>query len=407
MYPSEPPFEQAAGRDPGRWQPETDTDGYDRHIPESGSGSRAVPAATEHTRILPAIGTPGRDPQYPGPVSPAVPMSGGPYHTDAGAGYAATTQISYGAGGYSSGDHGAIGGDYGAGHSADAYGAGHSDYGAGHSADAYGAGHHAAAPRAAGTRTDGTGYGSGVTYGTGGGAGTGRGRSASRGRDTGLRGAVPADLRISLGGALAAGGGLLTLLFSFGPFVRYDNVGAVQRLAGKKIPLAFSAWSAETLLAPLTWLAVLAALALVGLAVLRLLTSEDREFLGFRVGQVQVGLALFSFLILVGYALSPKSLVFGSALNDAVTTRFAAGDVSLAWGGSLMVIGSLVAVVGAFLDHLGIGPTVWPPPEKPSGYQPRRGPDPEGYRRDPAASGYAQPGGYPGPYQQRSDNYRT
>jgi hypothetical protein len=198
----------------------------------------------------------------------------------------------------------------------------------------------------------------------------------------------------------------MTLLFSFGPLVRYDNVGAVQRLAGKKIPLTFSAWSAETSLAPLTWLAALAALALVGLVVLKMMTSDEQEFLGFQAGQVRVGLSVFSFLIFAGYALSEKNLVFGSALNDAVAARFAAGDVSLAWGGHMMVIGSLVAVVGAFLDHLGVGPTVWPPPANSTGYQPRRGPDPRGYRHEPPAAGYPQQGGYPGPYQQHSSNYR-
>jgi hypothetical protein len=198
---------------------------------------------------------------------------------------------------------------------------------------------------------------------------------------------------------------LLTLLFSFGPFVRYDNAGAVQRLAGQKIPLTFSAWSAETSLAPLTWLAGLAALALIGLVVLAVMTSDEREFLGFQARQIRVVLSLFSFLIFTGYALSGKNLVFGSTLNDAVASRFAAGDVSLAWGGHMIVIGSLIAVVGTFLDYLGIGPAVWPPPAKPTGYQPRRGPDPRGYRYEPPAAGYTQQGGYPGPYQQQGGNY--
>lgn len=359
MYPSQPsPFEHDAGSGRhGRWQP-TDTDGYDPYLPEPVSGSRAAPAAAEHTRVFPAVGTPGRDPDYPGPVSPAASSQGEPWQgepwqgepsADAGTpGYAAaTTQISYAA----------------------------------------------------------TGHGRGVTYGGGGRSGTGRSRSASRGRGTGSRSTASSDLRVGLGSALAGAGGLLTLLFSFGPFVRYDNAGAVQRLAGQKIPLTFSAWSAQTSLAPLTWLAGLAVLALVGLVVLGVMTSDEREFLGFRAGQVRVVLSLFSFLIFAGYALSEKDLVFGSTLNDAVASRFAAGDVSLAWGGHMMVLCSLVAVVGAFLDYLGIGPTVWPPPAKPTGYQPHRGPDPRGYRYEPPAAGYTQQGGYPGPYQQQSGNY--
>ncbi len=358
MYPSQPsPFEQDAGSGRhGRWQP-TDTDGYDPHLPEPVSGSRAAPAAGERTRIFPAIGTPGRDPDYPGPVSPAAssqstwqgePWQGEPNSGAGNPGYAAaTTQISYSAAGYDRG----------------------------------------------------------VTYGGAGRSGTGRSRSGSRARGAGSRSTASSDLQVGLGSALAAGGGLLTLLFSFGPFVRYDNAGAVQRLAGQKIPLTFSAWSAETSLAPLTWLAGLAALALVGLVVLGVMTSDEQEFLGFRAGQVRVVLSLFSFLIFTGYALSGKGLVFGSTLNEAVASRFAAGDVSLAWGGHMIVISSLVAVVGTFLDYLGIGPTVWPPTPKPTGYQPRRGPDPRGYQYEPPAPGYTQQASYPGPYQQRSGSY--
>jgi hypothetical protein len=230
-----------------------------------------------------------------------------------------------------------------------------------------------------------------------------RSRSAARRSGSVSGRSDPTGLRVSLGAALTAGGGLVVVLCSLGPFIRYDNVGGVQRLAGKEVPLSFSAWSGETFLAPLTWWPILASLALVALVALRLSgLSEDREFLGFRPGQLQVMLSLLSFLVLLGYAFSGKSLVFGSELHDAVTAKFGAGDISIGWGGHLMLLGSLTAAVGAFLDHLGIGPTVWPQSTGSSGYQPRPGQNLPGY-------GYQQPAGYPphqpASYQQRSGHY--
>jgi hypothetical protein len=130
---------------------------------------------------------------------------------------------------------------------------------------------------------------------------------------------------------------------------------------------------------------------------------EDREFLGFRASQLQVVLGSLGFLILVGYAFSSKSLVFGSQVQDAVTGKLLAGDISLAWGGYLMLIGSLAAVVGAFLDHLGVGPAIWPAPAKPSGSRPRRGYDRPGYRYEPPAGSY--PTHQPASYDQRSNHY--
>ena len=198
---------------------------------------------------------------------------------------------------------------------------------------------------------------------------------------------------IKLGTILVAAGALLMFLFSFAPFVQYADQALVRDLKKENLPTWFSAWGLETFMAPLSWWVPLSALALVALAVLRFWIPRDREFVGFRTSQVQVGLALFGFLILVGYALSAKTLIFGSELQDEISLFAEPFDsgMTFAWGGVLMLLASIVAVTGAVLDHLDIGPVVWPLPQRPT--QP-------GY---PAAGGY-QPG-YPQQYPQGQPGY--
>lgn len=210
------------------------------------------------------------------------------------------------------------------------------------------------------------------------------------------------DLKVTLGNALTGGGGLLIFLFSFAPFVRYDNPQLLARIAKRDdLPEWFSAWSRETLLAPLSWWAVFAGLCLVGIVGLRLKgTPADREVAGFRLGQIEVMLSLFAGLILLGYALAAKSVVFGTGLLEADGLgKFLDVEMSFGWGGYFMTMGALAAVAGAFLDHRGVGPTVWPRPTAPQSY-----PAPQGYQSGAPQYGMPQPGHPPagpaGPYQQ-------
>jgi uncharacterized membrane protein len=150
---------------------------------------------------------------------------------------------------------------------------------------------------------------------------------------------------LTLGDVLVGGGGLLIVLFSFAPFVSSeDNSFGVDD--------SWSAWAAEVFMAPLTWWVIFAGLLLIALAVSRMFWPPQREFFGFRPTHLQVGLSLFAFFVLLGYALSDKG-----------------GFLEFGWGGVIMLLGSIVAVAGAVLNHLGIGPTLLPQgPKAPAGY---------------------------------------
>jgi len=170
-------------------------------------------------------------------------------------------------------------------------------------------------------------------------------------------------LPLNLGDGLIAFGSLLVFAFSFAPFVEYDNDDMISSLERSGLPTWFSAWSTETFMAPLTWFVVLAGLAAIGLVAARLAVPRDREFIGFRIGHLLVGIAVFNFVVLFGYAVSSKSAVFGHDLAVQYGSRDFA--MALGWGGYLMVFGGLVAAVGAILSHLEIGPILYPPPPKP------------------------------------------
>ncbi len=209
----------------------------------------------------------------------------------------------------------------------------------------------------------------------------------------------------SLGEALVAGGAALIFLFSFAPFVTYINPEMIAGLQEENLPTWFSAWGLETFMAPLSWWVVIAALGMGALLGLRFVVAKDREFVGFRLSQLQVGLSFFAVLVLLGYALSAKTLVFGSEFQEEVIDIFdnqgMGADLAFGWGGVLMLLGALVAGVGAVLDHLNVGPTVWPPQPKPA--PPYPGAAPQGYGHPQA--GYpppapGQPHGYQPGYQQ-------
>lgn len=194
------------------------------------------------------------------------------------------------------------------------------------------------------------------------------------------------ERRILIGDALTAFGGLLVFAFSFAPFVSYSDDSTVRDLARENLPTWFSAWATETFMAPLTWFVVLGGLISISLAAARMAVPREREVTGFRTGHLQIGVSIFVFLVLFGYATSAKSIMFGHDLGVSVTSLGSSEglDMSLGWGGYLMLFGSLVAAVGAVLSHLEIGPTVYPQPPRPAA---------------PAPAGYPQQPGYP-PEQQ-------
>jgi hypothetical protein len=167
--------------------------------------------------------------------------------------------------------------------------------------------------------------------------------------------------RLRLGDLLAGVGGLVILLGSFAPFVSYTGtvVGDVVRSEDRNFTGEYAAWSGQMFMAPLTWFVVLAGVLVVALAVARARTARDPFVLGARASLVQVGLTLFTFFVLLGYALSHKQTMFGL---DQLTT----GDNSItvfterpamAWGGWLMLLGASLASVGAVLNHFNAGPT--------------------------------------------------
>ena len=176
--------------------------------------------------------------------------------------------------------------------------------------------------------------------------------------------AAPArpKLPLNLGDGLVAFGSLLVFVFSFTPFVGYDSDDLINSLERSGLPTWFSAWGTETFMAPLTWFVALGGLAAIGLVAARLAVPRDREFIGFKVGHLLVGIALFNFVVLFGYAVSSKSAVFGHDLAVQYGSRDFA--MALDWGGYLMVFGALIAAVGAVLGHLEIGPILYPPPPK-------------------------------------------
>jgi hypothetical protein len=183
-----------------------------------------------------------------------------------------------------------------------------------------------------------------------GGAG-GRAQTMAKAQFAALRARPPA-----IGDMLIMGGGLFVFLWSFAPFVSYDDelVASLNRGDGPDIDGSYSAWAAETFMAPLTWWVVLAALLLIVLAVLRYRRGEVR-LPGATLTGLQFGLGLFVFFVLLGYALSNKEMTFGLDEINEQARAVVNTDLSFAWGGMLMLIGALVALVGAVLNHFNVG----------------------------------------------------
>ena len=190
-------------------------------------------------------------------------------------------------------------------------------------------------------------------------SGYGAGAPAGYGQQQGY-GAPPAPARaprrIALSDLLTAFGGLLIFAFSFAPFVAYDDDFAdlVARSQNRDFDGWYMAWSLQTFMAPLTWFVIIAGLLLLASAVLRILRGGNPSRFGLSLTGVQLGLALFAFFVLVGYTLSDKQINFG--LDEFADEEIRDFDLSISWGGVLMLLGALIALAGAVLAHMNIGP---------------------------------------------------
>ncbi|MQA27931.1 MAG: hypothetical protein GEU94_21305 [Micromonosporaceae bacterium] len=226
----------------------------------------------------------------------------------------------------------------------------------------------------------------------------------------------PLNLKVRLTDALIAGGALLVFLFSFAPFVEYDDPDLERRLEQESLPTWFSAWALETFMAPLTWWVIIAALGMLAIIALQRFVPDQR-LLGFQLSQIQLMLSYFALIMLLGYALSAKTMLFGSELQDESFASQFDTDMSSGWGANLMLFGALATAVGATLGHLGVDPLIWPPPAKPEttahqAAQPGWGQQPgqpgqtaqQGYPATPypqqPGHGYSPPHGYAPPTQQ-------
>ncbi len=175
-------------------------------------------------------------------------------------------------------------------------------------------------------------------------------------------GSMPTNPRFNVSDALTVGGGLMVLLFSFFPFVSYSDSlrGPIERSG---YDTWFNAWQAQTFMAPLTWFVVLGAVTASGLSAAGYLTGHQLKLLRFSAPQLQVMCSAFAFLVLLGYATSSRSVVFGSDYARYLGDATFAHGINFSAGGYLMLTFALVTVVGALLTLYNVGPTLLPRPK--------------------------------------------
>ncbi|GAA3386838.1 hypothetical protein [Cryptosporangium minutisporangium] len=175
----------------------------------------------------------------------------------------------------------------------------------------------------------------------------------------------PGPITATVGDVLMVLGGALVLVFSVLPFVSYTDGRFVAVENRDDIPTSWTAWSPGTFLAPLSWLAILAAVAVAALGVLRILDRGHLTLFGLVAPQIRVLLAGFSFLVLLSFGVSSKTVMFGDD-RPQVTEAGVMVDstLSLDVGGYLMMLATLVLLVGAVLTARSAGgPVVWPLPD--------------------------------------------
>jgi len=206
------------------------------------------------------------------------------------------------------------------------------------------------------------------------------------GRWTG--GARPAGVTATVGDVLTVLGGALVLAFSALPFVSYTDGRFVAVQNRDDLPTSWTAWSPSTFLAPLSWVAILAAVAVAAGGVLRVLDRGHRTLFGLTAGQVRVLLAGLSFLILFSFAVSSKTVLFGDDQPQLTKAGVLVDStLSLDSGGYLMLLAALALLVGAAMTARGAGgPVVWPLPEGVRTMFAERTPRP-----DPEDAGQTQP----------------
>jgi hypothetical protein len=178
-----------------------------------------------------------------------------------------------------------------------------------------------------------------------------------------------------LGDLLVLLGALMVFFFSFAPFVQYSGEMS-EGLAVDGISSRFNAWSLEIFMVPLTTFVVVAALLGIAAVATRFALRRDPSALGFRLRQVEVGLALFVFVVLLGMVASDKHAFFGArrlADPDADPLFLIQSRMAVSWGAVLMLIGAIIALAGAVLNHFSFGPAFTvgdsspPPPPPPPG----------------------------------------
>jgi uncharacterized integral membrane protein len=196
---------------------------------------------------------------------------------------------------------------------------------------------------------------------------------------------------------LVAAGGTVIFLFSFAPFVAYDDA-LVRSAQGDDAGFSgrFSAWSAETFMAPLTWFVIVAGLLLVALAAVRVVRGGDPVRLRVSASQAQLGLGLFVFFVLLGYALAAKDMMFGIDDVNADVRAVLDFPLTFGWGGVLMLVGAVLALGGALLNHFGVNPLH--PARRPTPVpRPSTYPPPVEFHEQPTDRPPPQP--YPPPVQ--------
>ncbi|MGH3546272.1 MAG: hypothetical protein ACRDPW_10165 [Mycobacteriales bacterium] len=170
---------------------------------------------------------------------------------------------------------------------------------------------------------------------------------------------LPPAPRFRVGDALSVVGGIFVFLFSFLPFVSY-NGSLRDPIERSGFDTWFNAWEAQTFMAPLTWFVVVAALASGGLSIATYLLRRQVTVLSFTTVQLQVMTSAFSFLTLLGYAVSAKSVVFGSSYAQYLGGGSFADGIDFAVGGYLMTSFALLCGVGAVMNLYNVGPALFP-----------------------------------------------
>ncbi|GAA0263620.1 hypothetical protein GCM10009539_57130 [Cryptosporangium japonicum] len=167
---------------------------------------------------------------------------------------------------------------------------------------------------------------------------------------------------VTLGDVLTVLGGVLVLAFSLLPFVSYTDERFVAVANREELATSWTAWSPSTFLAPLSWVAILAAVLVATLGVLRVVERGQLALFGFTGAQIRGLLAGLSVLILFSLAVSSKTVLFGDGRPQATEAGVMVDStLSLDSGGYLMLFAAVAQLAGA-LWTTG-GPTVWPLPD--------------------------------------------